>query len=79
MWVCLEKITYAWVVVGIEDYIYARFGKGSRIHTQVSLGIGAYNFVQFSTWDVSIAGYFQGSLSHLRDGINILRNILISV
>ena len=21
MWVCLEKITYAWVVVGIEDYI----------------------------------------------------------
>jgi hypothetical protein len=69
MWVSLETIAYMQVAISTCIYI-SNSSKESHIHTWVSMVTGVYRFVQVSIGEVSAGGYFQDSLSGLKDDIN---------
>jgi hypothetical protein len=71
--VSLETVMYTQVVVSTGAYI-CMVSVRDHTHMGFSGDKCMYKFIQVSTGEVSIAiGYFQGSLSGLRDGINTLR------
>jgi hypothetical protein len=66
MWKYLETVMYTWAIVST----YVGFLKGRCVHMWGFVLTSMYRFIQVSIGVVSIVGYFQGSLSCLRDVIS---------